>query len=213
MNSVSLCPLVFLLVSALPAQNISPENITSLPNQIGVRVYNIAGAPGAVLQVAQRKSAEILRAAGIESNWYTCPVTPTEQETTSACMNAAGPANLVLKLIPNEVAEQFYESNQSLGFALLSDRGLPTSDAWVFYGRVVAQARDGGHFLPTVLGHAMAHEIGHLLLGQGSHTNSGIMKGFWGQNELRQAATGGLRFTPKQTRRMHAQLSVRRASR
>ena len=203
--------ILLLFVNAVEAQSIStdPGIWRESPPRIGVRVYNLAEAPDRVLETAQAKAAEVLRSAGIESEWFVCPLSPEEQTATEECMAASGPATLVLKLAPNEVAKQFYASKHSLGFALLSDRGRPTSDAWVFYERVGAQAQDGGCYMPTILGYAIAHEIGHLLLGEGSHTSSGLMKGFWGKRELRKAEVGELRFSEKQTRRMQAQIRER----
>jgi hypothetical protein len=48
----------------------------------------------------------------------------------------------------------------------------------------------------TILGAAMAHEIGHVLLGSNEHSRMGIMKACWGPLEFRCLATKGLHFTP-----------------
>jgi hypothetical protein len=49
----------------------------------------------------------------------------------------------------------------------------------------------------VVLGDAMAHELGHLLLGVSSHAPRGVMKAEWHSEELEQAAQGTLIFHGK----------------
>lgn len=52
--------------------------------------------------------------------------------------------------------------------------------------------------LDQVLGHAIAHEIGHILLGSNSHGSRGLMKAKWGQEDIKRAGKGDLLFTPEQ---------------
>jgi len=49
------------------------------------------------------------------------------------------------------------------------------ADAFVFYHRVEEESRNGISSTSTILGHIMAHELGHLLLGEDSHSADGIM--------------------------------------
>lgn len=57
-----------------------------------------------------------------------------------------------------------------------------------------------------VLAHAVAHEIGHLLLGSEHHALNGIMKARFGPEDLYDMGRGWLVFTPEQSRllREHA---------
>ena len=52
--------------------------------------------------------------------------------------------------------------------------------------------------LDQVLGHAIAHEIGHILLGSNSHGPRGLMKAKWGSEDIKRAGKGDLLFTPEQ---------------
>ena len=54
--------------------------------------------------------------------------------------------------------------------------------------------------LPTLLGHVMAHEIGHLLLPANSHSSKGLMRGDWGIAHVQDARSGKLAFTETETR-------------
>ncbi len=59
------------------------------------------------------------------------------------------------------------------------------------------------------LGHLIAHEIGHLLLGKDSHAPRGLMRYPWKARDLKQAAWGGLTFTGGQTSRIRDELGER----
>jgi hypothetical protein len=49
-----------------------------------------------------------------------------------------------------------------------------------------------------LLGHVMAHEMGHLLLPYGAHSIAGLMRPAWDRSQVRAAAEGLLTFTPDQ---------------
>jgi hypothetical protein len=66
------------------------------------------------------------------------------------------------------------------------------------------------HDIPytTVLPYAMAHEIGHVLLRSGSHSQRGIMSSVWTKYEYEQMARGSLVFSDYETKNMLANLRV-----
>ena len=53
----------------------------------------------------------------------------------------------------------------------------------LFYDRVAATARDH-QSTAALLGHVMAHEIGHILEGIDRHSESGLMKANWSADEI-----------------------------
>jgi len=57
-----------------------------------------------------------------------------------------------------------------------------------------------------LLGHAMAHELGHLLLQSMEHSRTGIMRSRWGKEELLRAESGRLLFTAEQATAMTERL-------
>ena len=73
----------------------------------------------------------------------------------------------------------------------------------VFFNRVEQRTEVERISLDQVLGHAMAHELGHLLLGSNSHSSAGIMSGKWRAEELKHAAKGDLLFTAQQAKMIH----------
>jgi len=57
--------------------------------------------------------------------------------------------------------------------------------------------------IPLILGDAITHELGHLLLGPGTHSPTGIMCGNWDWNYLHSALRGHKFFTAEQSKQIH----------
>ena len=47
----------------------------------------------------------------------------------------------------------------------------------------------------SLLGHVLAHEMGHILKGTAQHSESGVLKGRWSQSEIREMGMHNLSFT------------------
>jgi hypothetical protein len=75
--------------------------------------------------------------------------------------------------------------------------------AYVLYDRVVAAALVAGWDPVDFMSVVMAHEIGHLLLPQGSHSPDGLMRANWGLADLRAIDRRTLRFNAQQAEQMH----------
>jgi hypothetical protein len=73
--------------------------------------------------------------------------------------------------------------------------------AYIFYGRIEAFAGHTSSAVAVVLGHAIAHEIGHLLLAPG-HSDRGIMRADWTKDDVIRASRGALRFTADQSAKL-----------
>ena len=69
---------------------------------------------------------------------------------------------------------------------------------WIFYPRIRAYSAELGMDASQLLGHVMAHEMGHLLLPYGAHSLAGLMRPAWDRAQVRAAAEGLLTFTPDQ---------------
>ena len=69
---------------------------------------------------------------------------------------------------------------------------------WIFYPRIRAYSAELRMDASQLLGHVMAHELGHLLLPYDAHSLAGLMRPAWDRAQVRAAAKGLLTFTPDQ---------------
>jgi hypothetical protein len=79
--------------------------------------------------------------------------------------------------------------------------------AYVFYDRVESLSEYFSTAIGQVLGGAVAHEIGHLLLPYHAHSRSGLMRAAWVSEDFQNLARGWLLFTPEQGALMRARLA------
>jgi hypothetical protein len=77
----------------------------------------------------------------------------------------------------------------------------------VFYDRVRIVTESCP--LPVLLGHVLAHEIGHILQGNDRHSASGLMKSRWDRSDFFRMARKSLRFTDFDIREIHKGLDAR----
>jgi hypothetical protein len=159
---------------------------------ITLRVANYARVPAGVLAAAQRKAGRALREAGIDTRWLECPLAGVSVDPEPR----RGPADFFLTVVSKVTPERRSEQD-ALGFALPCRPGKAGCMAYILYSRIETLAADGDAGLSDILGHAMAHEIGHLLLGPG-HSPVGIMRAEWNRKDLESAARNQLSFTPQQ---------------
>jgi hypothetical protein len=80
------------------------------------------------------------------------------------------------------------------------------SYASVFVPAVRAQAVDFGLSFNLLLAYAVAHEVGHCLLGPG-HSYAGLMRPAWKRKEAGEISRLGLHLTKKEARKATARLS------
>jgi len=178
--------------------------------RITVRAYNYAEVSPGTLEHAQSEAARVLGEVGIETQWIGCPLAAAEAERNPICREELSPTDLVLRIQPRFQAANASFQHATLGFAPLSegDRG---SYASAFYDRVKSLAA-GGDFAPAlILGHAVAHEIGHLLLRTMTHSSVGIMRALWGREDLKRARVGHLHFTLQQAQSMRGEVLLRQS--
>ena len=73
----------------------------------------------------------------------------------------------------------------TLGFALVDVDAGAGLLATVYADRVRVMAQSAGIDEAELLGRAMAHEVGHLLLGTNGHAAHGLMRASWSSVDLR----------------------------
>ena len=172
---------------------------SEVPLKAIVRTFNYAEAPGEVLAGGERMAGEIFRHAGIELVWIDCPVSPNDLDNFAACAKLT---DLTVKILPETMASGFRTPPSQLGVT------IDQHASYAFYPRVRDLAWNTDLSESAILGTVMAHEFGHLLLGQGSHSDKGIMMADLCVKNFREAEKGKpLTFSAAQAQRMRARFA------
>jgi hypothetical protein len=149
-----------------------------------IRSYNNAGVPAADLAVARGHAEAVLHQAGLRIVWADCWGREKEQPTAvvARCDEPVG-GDIVLRLQKTREADR--SRFVSMGFSLVKTVGATPFLSTVFVDRAESVARVAGTDARRVLGLAMAHEIGHVLLNSNTHSETGLMRADWSRSELR----------------------------
>jgi hypothetical protein len=193
--------------AAEPASARNRTEIEPGTGTITLRVYDYVYMDRPGLLAAEREAAAILAQAGVKVRWVDCPTSHAELDSYAACQSAWQANDFVLRLLPNTMLDSWAPWQDALGVAYEGD-GPPAYVASVFYDRVHSLCQGGRAPLPVLLGRAMAHEIGHLLLGTHSHSSTGIMRARWFGEDL-SLAGAHLMFTAEQSRQIKRRLAER----
>jgi hypothetical protein len=168
-------------------------------------VYDYAQVPRDVRVEAAKTVAQIYGALGVEMVWVEwCVRAACRTDTQQAAVLDTRRPMLSVHIVGNAMPP-FTHKTRIMGVA-------PTGGymAYAFFDRIRAFAMRRELYLSTVLGHVIAHEVGHLLLRDG-HAESGIMRASWSGADLLEAQRGRLGFTPVQGHRIRAQVAEMRS--
>jgi hypothetical protein len=142
-----------------------------------VRVYDNAGVLAADRARAMKGASTILAHADLNVRWRDCPA---RGKTHPACLAVPYPGELAVRLVHSPKSDP---NVRVLGNALIDATSGSGTLATVFVDRIQSLAQGQADPWPMV-GRVMAHEIGHLLLGSTSHSDTGLMREIWTLSEL-----------------------------
>jgi hypothetical protein len=180
-------------------------------SKVTVFVYNYAAVLPEVLALTEAEASRIYQQAGIEIQWLECPLAPKDAVQFPACQVPPGPTKLALRILSRSMAERLRQAEDSFGFALIPEDGSFATVANVFSYDAEQLANRRGMRHGAILGHLVAHELGHLLLGAGSHSSHGIMQVPWHLKELDIIAQGLMVFRPQEAEGMRTNIRARLA--
>jgi hypothetical protein len=148
-------------------------------DSLTVRIYDNAGVLAAGRARAIKRASDILGRADVSVDWRDCPAGGVLAR--GACLAPPGPGELAVRLVRSPKEDP---NPRALGNALIDKATGTGTLATVFVDRVSAMAQQGQHDQWAMIGSVMAHEIGHLLLGTNSHSDSGLMREIWTVKDL-----------------------------
>ena len=174
---------------------------------IPIRVFNRANVAKADLARALKVASAIFEEAGIAVSW--AEGSADDHESTALDFSANGGSNaactgrrmgelhLALTTGPKTGVMP-----TTLGFALPCAKY--GSDASIFVDRCEAVMQNTLASFAKILGHAIAHEIGHVLLGANGHSPAGLMRARWDKADWQQVAAAHIPIAPADAVRMKA---------
>ena len=177
--------------------------------RVVIRTYVQSAALGEMSAVLST-AAGILEGAGVGVSWVNCEAVFIRRDE-NPCLAPLAANELAVRFIrlsPHEAEQDLV----TLGDSLVDTRLGTGSLATIYVNRVVVLAARCGMDTPTLMGRALAHEIGHLLLGTAAHASAGVMRAAWSQTALRRA-DGDWTFTDADARVMRERVRARNARR
>ena len=175
-----------------------------------VRVYDAAGLTPAFEDHALTAAAESLRKALVDVHWKRC--TPGPQPSEPSCARPLGLADgrrgALADGADREVSVRIVRGTAipasatvtALGDAFVDTRSGDAVLATIYYNRVIWLATMAGTDPSTLLGRALAHELGHLLMHSNKHARNGLMRPTWTHEEVRRDRAGDWAFSSAEVR-------------
>jgi hypothetical protein len=176
--------------------------------RIVIRTYDASAALGdrsAALAAAEA----ILEDAGVGVTWVSCDVVFVQRDD-NPCLAPLAANELAIRFIrlPPHLAVQDFVT---LGDSLVDTGNRGGALATIYANRVAALAGRCRVDVRTLLARAVAHEIGHLLLGTSAHSSTGLMRASWSQAALRRAVAEDWTFTAPDARALREGVRGRNA--
>ncbi len=166
-----------------------------------VRVYNLANVSNSTLKHALGVAAQLFAHVGVSLLWTAGPNNSLEGRTTDfteqrSFSDQLGGRDYLVVTIAKGPGKDVRPGLS--GFALPFAR--TGANAMVFNDRVEKLSFEigAGPDVGTLLGAAIAHELGHVLMRSQVHSSRGLMKARWGDQELKLLSCNRLQFSPEE---------------
>lgn len=190
-----------MMLSAAPSMGAAPDEA------VAIRTYNYAALPAHVLMDARTTASAIFKRAAIAVEWIDCRVPHGDG---ASCTEPLRPGrDFMLRLTDVRGDAGYGRRTLALGTSLLDHEQRSGALMTVDVTPIRAIAQQASADLPTLLGRAIAHEIGHLLLGTSDHPREGLMRAHWLQDEIRGRKPAEWGFSRREASQMRYGLAAR----
>ena len=170
--------------------------VRAADSQILVRVYDMAATDATARAAALRTAGQAMAGAGVVVDWRDC----SRGGAAHPCRTVRSAGEMVVRIMPTSVPG----ATPELGFASVDPSGCATVVATVYYDMVQQVANRTGLGVEALLGRAIAHEIGHLLLRAPGHGHNGLMRPLWTDAELARNRPEDWTFSDEESRQLRA---------
>lgn len=161
---------------------------------VRIRILDYAQIPNEAIARAQERVTDIYSAIGVHAQWQRT-VRPLETSRGRATVPDA--RELFVIVVTPDMSRRQNVAPDVVGAAIVSplDGGRV---AYVLFDRIALVAKASGSSTTDIMGVVIAHEVGHLMLPHGSHSNGGLMRANWNVRELRRTSRPEFAFTSGQ---------------
>jgi hypothetical protein len=190
--------MLMLVGAGLPRAEASSKHVPT----VTIRTYNYAQVSPERLANARLTTDVIFRRAGISLQWVECRV--PQSDAGAPCLEPlAQGRDLILRLMNQAPADVAAGGRVlTLGTSMLDREQRRGVLMTVDLLPIRTIAADAATDEPTLLGRAIAHEIGHLLLGSSEHARYGLMRALWSHDELRGIKSAHWQFSADEAARI-----------
>lgn len=162
---------------------ISAIVVSADESRLVIRIYDTGAASTAQRAAAIHTAAAIVHDAGFVVDWRDC----SDPASASGCEQPRRARDLIVRIMAassSSAREDSVEAGFRLGVAVLDPVTRTGEMATVLHDRVEAVAHRTGVDCGELLGRALAHEVGHLLLRELGHSRTGLMRAVWTDAEI-----------------------------
>jgi hypothetical protein len=184
-----------LILSPFLALTVSATAASLPPVAVEVQVHDYAALPSETLRKFASITQDIVNGTGLAIQVRLC-----RGNLTVSCESQTGNTkNLIIRIVPGDAKIMKNSRRPPLGQSIADHGGGTYASVFVSPVRDEAMAVDVSWVI--ILAHAAAHEIGHLLLGQG-HAPQGLMKASWDRKDYMAMVQNQLHFTHDELREL-----------
>jgi len=196
---------LWLVLIALPLSAAPSQLANSGLAKLTLLAYDLTGMRISDLAEAVNQTTRIFRAAGIDLSWTAgSPAAPEAHLLDLSVPTGAPvtPRRLIVAQIINKRTRAF--PSGALGLSLPNAR--VGAQVILFLEEIQRQQAQTGVSVPCLLGYALAHELGHVLMRSNAHSPRGLMRAEWSRAELDRIQHGALKFTKAEAKALCASL-------
>jgi hypothetical protein len=167
---------------------------------VNVRIYDYAPVPIEVLARAQDEVRRVYATIGVQTTWLDTRHMSDHSRVARPVQHVTE-ADLIVIVLNATMTTRMATPDDVIGMAANTPTGHGHI-AYVFYDRLEVRSLQSYASSVSALAFVMAHEMGHLLLPYGSHSDVGVMRGRWNRDAFSRLDIQQLQFTPVQGRQI-----------
>lgn len=173
---------------SVPAFPSTPHADNESRPVVAVRIFNYARVDTRTMNRAREHARRIVKKAGLQMTWQECGGDPRQRVPDPPCGSALGANEFAVRVL-----ERFEGPKGELHMGQAAGRMVN-----LYWEDIRRMAEKTSLAVDVLLGCALVHELGHLLLHSGEHSSNGLMATGWGRQSLVEAERGNLLFSEKE---------------